>query len=408
MTSYANTIEDLLEILAGLKQASKIDILPSDTTIMHSIARQVFKGTALTDRQYNLMKEKLQIYKDQFTALDYNFDQAIDNLRQPLRTIDRSKYITVVSHSEMLGEDRVYESYKVSWQWIKVRFPFNKRDITSINTANMGLKSDSYYHEKGSHEHFFILNEHNAYNLINEFKNREFKIDNILFDIHRQVQEIIDNKYNYIPYVDKTGAGNLHKNAQLLIEDISDDVYKLADRHRRFGVVEINYEHNDNSLISTIAFRERTDVQIKPSEFSTNNLIEAIYKLDRFPLLVVLDENKAEDQLYDFYSCINTIVSNTEQSVLFRLEGDSNFNTFVKERQLNNWVDKNTKIVYINNNKLPKLCLSSEWKPEAAIVYDSKLNRNTDLYIRNNCDLIVYREEEMSPFRRYSRLYGHM
>lgn len=405
MTKHANTIEDLLEIIAGLKQASKIDILPSDKTIMYSIARQVFKGTALTDRQYTLMKEKLQTYKNQFTALDYNFDLVVETLRQPLRTIDRKKYISIVSHGEMI-KNGVYETHKENWQWIKVRFPFNKKDITSINTINLVLKSDSYYHEKGSHEHFFILNELNCYNLVNEFKNRQFTIDKLVLDIHQQVQEIIDNKYEYIPHITSTGANNLHKNASLLANNISNNVYKLVDRHRRFGVIEANVEHNDNSLMSTIAFREQIDIQIKPSEVSTNNLVEAIYKLDRFPLLVVLDEYKAEDQLFEFYSSINTIISNADQSVLFRLEGNSNFNTFVKEKQLNNWVDKNTKIVYINNNKLPKLCLSNEWKPEAAIVHNSKLNRNVDLYVANHCDLIMYREDDLSPMRKYSRYYG--
>ena len=58
MKNVANTIEDLLEILAGLQGQGQIQIDPNDATIMHSVARQTFKGTALTDRQYNLMKEK--------------------------------------------------------------------------------------------------------------------------------------------------------------------------------------------------------------------------------------------------------------------------------------------------------------------------------------------------------------
>ncbi len=406
MIKNPNTIEDLLEIIAGLKQASKINILPSDETIMYSIARQVFKGIGLTDRQYKLMKEKLQTYKSQFTALDYNFDLAVETLRNPLRSIDRDKYITVVTHSEMM-KNSPYESYKESWKWIKVRFPFNKKDIASINNVNTGLK-DGYYHAKGSHEHFFILSELNAYNLVNEFKNRQFNIDQILLDIHQEVSEIIDNKYRYISHVDITGAKNLNSKAELLTENIRNDFYKLADRHRRFGAIEVIKDHNDNSLLSTIAFRDKAGVLIKPSEVTTNNLVEAIYKLDRFPLIVVIDENKAEDQLHEFYSSVNTVVSNTEQSVLFRLEGNTNFNTYIKEKQLNNWVDTNTKIVYINNDKLPKLCLSGEWKPEAAILYNSKVNRYIDLYIANYCDLIIYWENELSPMRKYSGYYGFM
>lgn len=404
MIKHATTIEDLLEILAGLKQSSKINILPSDATIMHSIARQVFKGTALTDRQYNLMKEKLQNYRDQFTALDYNFDNAVETLRNPLRSIDRNKYINIVSHSAMM-KDSVYESYKESWKWIKVRFPFNKKDIVSIGTVSTGLR-DGYFHEKGSHEHFFILNELNVYNLVNEFKNRQFVIDQTLIDIYEEVKEIIDNKYQYISYVNNKGANNLNEKSKLLIENIGNDFYKLADRHRRFGAIEVVKEHNDNSLLSTIAFREKPEVQIRPSEVQINSLVEAIYKLDRFPLIVVLDENKADDQLHEFYSSVNTVVSNNQQSVLFRLEGNANFNTYVKEKQLNNWVDNNTKIVYINNNKLPKLCLSGEWKPEAAILYNSKVHRYLDVYLANYCDLVVFWENELSPMRKYSKYYG--
>ena len=45
-------IEDCLEAAAGLRQMHLITIDNSDKTIMHSIARQVFKGTALTDKQF--------------------------------------------------------------------------------------------------------------------------------------------------------------------------------------------------------------------------------------------------------------------------------------------------------------------------------------------------------------------
>ena len=49
----------------------------------------------------------------------------------PLREIDRSKTISIVSTAEAMGAN-VYESFKNDWQWIKVRFPFNKRTIMDL------------------------------------------------------------------------------------------------------------------------------------------------------------------------------------------------------------------------------------------------------------------------------------
>jgi hypothetical protein len=99
MKNVANTLEDLLEILAGLQGQAKIQIESSDHNLLFSMARQVFKGTGLTDRQYELAKEKLLKYKEQFTALDYNFDMSLEKLRLPLRQLDRSRWMKIVDHN---------------------------------------------------------------------------------------------------------------------------------------------------------------------------------------------------------------------------------------------------------------------------------------------------------------------
>ena len=87
-----NTVEDCLEILAGFrKESDNFSLMKEDYTIMHSIARQVFKGTALTDRQLALMQKKLPAYKDQFDNADIPLE--LVKLRKPLRSINREKYI---------------------------------------------------------------------------------------------------------------------------------------------------------------------------------------------------------------------------------------------------------------------------------------------------------------------------
>ena len=102
MDNINYTIEDSLEYLVGLRKNVSFQLDSSDVSFLQSIARQTFKGTALTDRQCNVVKEKLLKYKDQFLKEDYNIDYALDYLRMPLREIDRSKYVTIAYYADVL------------------------------------------------------------------------------------------------------------------------------------------------------------------------------------------------------------------------------------------------------------------------------------------------------------------
>ena len=173
-----NTVEDCLELLAGFrKESDKFSLMKEDYTIMNSIARQVFKGTALTDRQLALMQTKLLAYKDQFENSDIPLE--LDKLRHPLRKINRDKYIR-------LENDKV-----------KVRFPFKKADIILIN--EISHKSEGYEHKKGSHEHFFDYTEKNILNLLDRFAGKSFKIDAELFEVYHEMKHMEQQKEKYVP-----------------------------------------------------------------------------------------------------------------------------------------------------------------------------------------------------------------
>ena len=394
MKNAANTIEDLLEILAGLQGESKMHIETNDATIMHSIARQSFKGTALTDRQFALMKEKLQTYRNQFTELDYDFDTAVDTLRQPLRHIDRSKYIKIVD----FPDDIVYETNS-SEKFIAVRFPFKKLDILLINEIST---TDSYYHKKGTHIHYFLFNEANLENIGDRFFKKDFVIDELLTQKYLEIKNIKDNPKTYLPYFENKTIKNINNELKEIIEqETNTDLLKVYDRRFRYCLEHINFKITDNSLEEQIAARSNVTYHSKPSIESLDNVLHALYNLDRFPMLVVLETNKCEEQLYEVVNFFRDLIPSSEQSVLFREEDrESGFNQIVHDRNLNNWVDKNTKVVYINNTKLPKVLVETDWNPLCAFEYNSNNNRNIQMYVKSNCDLIVHREETISPFAR--------
>ena len=388
-------LEDCLEHLTGLRESPvKFTIEQTDFTIMNSIARQCFKGTALTDRQSALMQEKLLTYRDQFMNLDWDFDYAVNQLRQPLRSIDRSKYIKIA------GND------------IVVRFPFNKTDIVYVQEA--ANKCQEYHHQKGTHIHYFAYNERNILNLLDRFTKKDFVIDEELLHVYDTVKVINDNPQQYLSGInDNYNLININPKLATTIqkevgEASAESFTKLYDRRFRYGFNHVaNLGKARNELIHNIAARKETTYHSIPSIESTNAILTALWELDRFPLLVILDPLHAEEQLYTFVNHYRDILDAEEQSVLFRLEQkDAGFNQLVKDRKLNNWVDISTKVVYISKSKLPKLLVKNGWKPSAAFCFTSSMDRFVDSYVSFNCDLIVYREEHMSPMRRHSKYYG--
>lgn len=401
-----HTIEDCLEILVGLqKHDLTFEIDSSDRAIIESVARQVFRKTAMTDRQYALMKEKLSKYKSQFESQDVvGFDRALDKLRNSLREIDRSKYITIVNYP-----DNILIPSDERGKFIKIRFPFKKSDIALIDQIN---NVKDYYHNKGSHEHYFVLNEINTYNLLSRFVDKNYKIDTELLELYQKIIDIRSQEQDYLPGIYQGELKNIHPRAQeIATKEVgvfnSSSALLYVDRKHRYGIERIDVKE-PRTVQESIAYRTDISYQSKPTEQLLSDVLLAMWNLKRFPMLVVLEKQYAEDQLYEIINFYRDILPTESQSVLFRQEGNSSFNTLVKDRKLNNWVDASTKIVYISSDKLPKLLIDGEWQPCATFSYTSKLDRALDSYVYNRCDLVVYREEMISPMRRYSHYYGHL
>tara|TARA_B100000780_G_C21099621_1_gene443695 strand:- start:452 stop:1636 length:1185 start_codon:yes stop_codon:yes gene_type:complete len=390
-----DTIEDCLEILAGFrKESDGFALMKEDYTIMHSIARQVFKGTALTDRQFALMQTKLLSYKDQFDKSDISLQESIKNLRQPLRTINREKYIKLV-------EGR-----------IKLRFPFKKSDIMLVNEVDHpSWQAEGYNHTKGSHEHFFRYDEVNVLNLLDRFIEKGFTIDPEILEVWHEMKHMEHEKDKHVPGIFNMELKNVKDGVVSLIEDDlgpldKSTFLKYVDRRFKYGIEHVD-NHEPTLGYEKIAYRNGIWYESKPSEIPLTQLLDDLWNLDRFPMLVVLDKANAEDQLHAMLTYYRDILDTAQQSVLFRFEDKAaGFNQLVKDRKVNNWVDKSTKVVYISKDKLPKLLVNCDWKPSVTLCFDSATDKTLNTFISSTCDLIIFREEYLSPFRRHSKIYG--
>jgi hypothetical protein len=384
-------LEDYLEDICN----NHLDSLKYKDSIYFSIYSQVSRGIGLTDRQYALVAKKVKEY--------VNISDDVST-RIPLREIDRSKYVKVVERESNSDELLLPFNRKKNNPWIKIRFPFAKKDIVLIE--ELKLLCDTYYHARGSHEHYFSFTPRNSYHIYDKLCNRNFDIDNQIKEFYDKSSLVIHNRLQYVPHLKANTLKNVNNSIVKELELASTDIYYIQDKSIRYGF-EIIDPKNDHTLASELSIRNEPEILAPPSKYSLNEIANAFLHLDRFPLIVLVDENDMYSQLLQIYSAFNGFIPNEEQSVMFRSDSkdlnNRDLNQFIKDKQLNNWVDKHTKIVYIKKNKLPKVLLASNFVPCTALsIRSDRSNNLVSDWVKFNCDLIVYNDDKFSSFKTWN------
>lgn len=396
-----NTIEDLLDTVLGI-HGHEFSLRSADIQILNSFYRQIGNGVALTERQFALLKLKLEIYTSQFKEQEIDgWAGALTTSRDSLREIDRSKYIKLVKKDSISSINREYKKLK-DGIYIKVRFPFNKKHIVKLSECTHFARGNEYFHEKNSHEHYFYCTPGIAYMLVKRFPT--WNIDKDLVDMHKDVEHVIKNNESFIPSYVNGGFVNIAKSTLALInKETFDNEYMIADKSIRYGYT-YHTETDEDNLKSVISSRIEPTILADVAKFDLDEVVQTIHELDRYPLIVCIDADNSYNQVQSFYTEFSKFISDKHQSILFRVETadkeNAPLNTFIKDNNLNNWVDNTTKVVYINKSKLPKVLLSSNFTPTTALSNTSlRPNRLVTDYIGFNCDLIVYNDETLSNFQ---------
>lgn len=392
---YIDYIEDCLEYLSGQRGNIDIHLITEDGSVVRSMAKQVSKGLALTDKQFDLAKKILSKYVNDFeNAGAIDFQKALERNRLPLRQIDRSRYVKIVN-----SDDADYP-HSASELLIKVRFPFNKKTIAQLYNIVKEVDDRTYHHSKGTHMHFFNLNEVNVNKVMSVFADKDFEIDRDLFAMYDDICKVYNNPQSHVPGIYNENLVNVNDTlAQKIHTDTNSDLTKIIDRQRRYAIQNINFTQDQDTLAKKIAHRNSIHFSnTEETRYTTKDLLEALYELDRFPLLVVIEQGREEENMYDIYGVLKNLIPVEQQSVLFRLDGDAPLNRFIQEQGLNNWVDENTKVVYVKQDKFTKVLLKADWKPIAS--YSEQcytITRHTPIctYARENCDLIVFKEHSL-------------
>ena len=418
ISKKALNTEACLEIVAGIselkyssvKELSKIQnftLHEDNANIMFSIAKQVFRGTALTAKQYALVKKLLvEYYTDQFDAHEIDLKEAVEKLRFPLREIDSSHWIKFVEYK---GENM-----------IAIRFPFNKKVIKYLDELK-NQNDKEYFYDK--HTHYFPMKEKYIWKLINlskKFTDAKFEIQDEILELYKQLEVFEQNPQDYIPGIYNFKFKNLPTKAiDNMFEDLGEpnynNLYKFYDRRYYYG---LNY-FDDSALVQSMADRETLTkaiinrktslICVDKKKWDMATVLKSLDELERYPVLILIDAKQGYSEVTQYHNLLRNYIPKEQMSVMFRLDSKlgneaMQFNQYVKSQGLNNIVDKNTKIVYISNNKIPKPLMKSGFRPKGILTIGSKkVANNIDSYVSSH-DLIIQYDEDASP--HYS--YGYM
>jgi len=397
------TIEECLELMAGLSTHAvnpAFILLDRDKQIIIDIAKKVFKGSALTDRQLEAVKKILITrYKSQFKMRGIDLENSVNNLRQPLRYLDRSEYIKI---DEGTNYAEPYWSGFIPNKVILIRFPFNMSYTKTLNEVRKLLMTDSsrFYSHRLKDKYILPYTEKVTHKLISKFKNKIKNIDSVLLNVYEQCEKISKKSEQYVPgiynYEIKHSTDTVNQYyTEFFGDPARENLYLYYDRKDKMGLAHFDKlelalsKKKLSSLSQKIVERQYSRINLDLSKWNLQQVIDSIIELRRMPLLVVLPGGKDEDtlnQLHTTHKMFKNIVPNTEISVLTRCKSVSTFgkefNDYVKDNQLNNSLAKNTKIVYITNKKIPKPLLTNSWDPEAVLICSStKSYTKVDRYI---------------------------
>ena len=93
-------------------------------------------------------------------------------------------------------------------------------------------------------------------------------------------------------------------------------------------------------LTKMIAYRTSSSVPADPQTWTMSDIANSINVLNRFPLIVTVDEDDCYQQLIEIHQAFLPYVDDSLQSVMFRVDSNDTknleLNAYVKNQRLNN------------------------------------------------------------------------
>jgi len=383
------TVDKLLINLLSLPEQDLKNLAKRDLKVLKSLSKIVLGPSFITENQSRLL---VKILKENSEKIPKLTDQILETIATPtwsriFRPVDKTKKFYISTNNS--GDQNLV---------IEFAFSSNIRKLLAANNREIS----GFTQEANGKLYIADLTEKNIIRLVDILRPLDFDID-----------EKIENFYSTIKSWSKneiTGQfliGNFdHSNFQKQITDdlgidtpIDNNV--IVDRSNRYQYFLETMEKEPENLVEKIAYRKNTKVWINKNDYPLDEIISSLVRLKRFPVLVIFNQNEHKKCLEDltiFHESLqkNGIIENV--GIYFRLPNDehgSQFNKAIADHKYNCQLDENTKIVGVQNGKIPKFFLKNPWTPMSVVFLNTYVKQTKTAVYSNKCDLVItYTEQQ--------------
>lgn len=367
----------LLKIQTNFSEMGPLPL--KDLRILVSLSKQLSNGVFLTENQSRLLTKILSTHQNSFEKLDKGISEVLKNnfWSKPFRVIQKIRKIYI---------DKTHTDQ------IIVEFTYDKdirQKLMSLNTeiyGNITPNPKSYS---------FQLTEKNIYLLVREFIDLDFEIDAKILEFYQEIEKIITDSPQDFEIFGLTDE----KIKKLVEQDIGEiDLENLKFLHDR----KIRYQYQilekipEKSLENSIAQRKENKIFVDNKNFSLSDVVDAVKKLKRFPVLFIFDgyDAKIDKKMIDLInSSLEDLKIFDDVGIYYRFskhDSGTEFNSMISKLNYNQQLTEKTQIVGIANNKLPKFLIKMQWKPQTIISFTNSFRNNKSSAYFSDVDLIIF------------------
>jgi hypothetical protein len=353
----------LLKIVNDPSFSYDSDLSSRERNILLSMSTQLKRSLFLTKKQSNLLISILQANKEKIKNVTVDDLELIDN------PIWSQEFREVQTVKKIYFSDEKFSNIILEISYDKsIRDKINKLKNEII--GNVDNISPSIYKINS--------NEFNLITVVDCFLNDEFNLSNDIKDLYEKIKNLTNNNSNYLNIF----SPNNQQILNLVLDEVDNEQNKdliLLDRKIKYQY-SIVPKNTSNSLDFKIANRSKPYVWIDSNLYNLESVFDSLVTLNKFPCLLIFDKHNISHSLkmlkmtYDYIKKHN--IDNV--GIYFRVDNssDSNkeFNSFIKDNNLNNRLSDNIKIAGITKNSLPKFFFNSNWYPESVISFTDNIN----------------------------------
>jgi hypothetical protein len=373
----------LLRIVNHTRPTIEEQIVSRDAKVLRSLATSILSQKFITENQSKLLVKILKENSEKIQDFTEDILEAIvePSWSKTFRQIDQTKKLYISQSTE--GVDLLSIELAFNSQIRKLLAGYSKKITGFVQNLNGKL----YYAE---------LTEKNIITLVDLLLPHDFDVDQKIMDFYNTIKSWSENEVRGQFLITTITHPNFQRQitADLGLETAIDKNI-IADRRIRYQYFVEDIKNPPENLTEIIATRSSNRLWIDQTTCKLEDIFASLISLKRLPTLVIFDTYDAKKCSEDLKILSNSLEENgifDQVGIYFRLpnsEAGIEFNKFIADKHYNCQLDQSTKIVAVQNGKIPKFFLKSDWKPMSVIAIGSSLKQTKTAVYANCCDLVI-------------------